>query len=57
MSQVAIMYLIQLLGQLFMMYSLENIFEEQLDYDKYGGKDNNYQTYLEQGHSYSENTP
>ena len=46
MSQVGIMYLIQLLGQLFMIYSLANFFSDEAEYDKYGGEENNYQAYV-----------
>ena len=56
-AQIGIMYLLQLLGQLFMIYSLENFYPVESGYESAGGGDDGYTRYKNNGEHYPLDTP
>lgn len=55
--QIFVMFFTQLFGQLLMIYSLSNIFSDDIHYPQKGGPDNNYQRYIDGNNSYALDTP
>ena len=55
--QVGAMYIIQLLGQLLMIFSLSHFFSEQLEYWSNGGEEVNYKAYKDNDNSFITGTP